>query len=95
MVLIMMCSGQFLETEVKNFCNKYNKDEGFIWTIINDIHTRDYGRNILWEKQKEEKEKNLADIPMSQYFAKCEKVSNAIYILKGLENCCENGWELK
>ena len=89
-----MCSGKFLEEQVQEFCNKYNQDEGNIWQIINKIHTKDYGRNLLWEKIQEEKEKNVGDIPMSEQFAKCEKVSNAIYILKGLENCIINGWDL-
>ena len=90
-----MCSGELLESQVQEFCNKYNKDEGYIWQVINNIHIRDYGRNILWEKQQEEKEKNCGDIPMSQAFAKENMVSNAIYILKGLENCVINDWELE
>lgn len=90
-----MCSGEYLEEQVQDFCNKYNQDEGNIWQTINTIHTRDYGRNILWEKNQEEKEKNCGDIPMSEQFAKSEKVSNAIYILKGLENCIINGWEFE
>jgi len=91
----MMESGIFLEEKVKEFCTRHKKDEGQIWQAINTIHTRDYGRNLMWEKQEEEKKNNSGDIPMSQYFAKCEKVSNAIDILKGLENCIQKGWELK
>lgn len=91
----MMYSGIYLEEQVKSFCQRNNKDEGQIWQIINNIHTKTYGRNIMWEKKEFENKNNTGDIPMSEYFAKCEKVSNAIEILKGLQNCVENGWELE
>ena len=90
-----MCSGQFLESEVRIFCNKYNQNEAYIWQVINRIHTKDYNRNILWEKQKEENESNIGDIEMSEQFAKANMVSNVIYILKGLENCVINCWEFE
>jgi len=90
-----MCSGEFLQERIEEFCNKYSQDQAYIWQVINRIHTRNYGRNIMWEKQKEEQENNLGDIPMSQAFAKEVLVHNVIYILKGLENCCENGWEFE
>lgn len=90
----MMESGIFLEERVQEFCSKHGRDEGAIWQIINDIHTREYGRNIMWEKHQEEHEKNMNDIPMSQFFAQKELVHNAISILKGLEVCIANNWEL-
>lgn len=90
-----MCSGQYLEEQVQRFCKECNQDEASIWQVINRIHTKDYNRNILWEKQKEEKENNTGDIPMSEQFAKANMVSNAIYILEGLENCVMNGWEFE
>lgn len=83
----MMESGIFLEEQVVKFCQRHNQDEGYIWGVINNIHTRDYGRNILWKKEQEEKENNLPDIPMSQQFAKENLVHRAIDILKGLEEC--------
>lgn len=91
----MMESGIFLEEQVVKFCQRNNQDEGYIWGVINNIHTRDFNRNIMWEKQQEEQENNLGDIPMSQQFAKAQMVHNVIYILKGLQNCVDNGWELK
>lgn len=90
----MMCSGEFLEERVQEFCINNSKDEGQMWQIINDIHTKQYGRNIMWEKQQYEKENNLGDIPMSQQFSKMNLVHRAIEILKGLEKCIQNGWEL-
>lgn len=89
-----MCSEEFLEERVQEFCRNNNKDEGQMWQIINDIHTKQYGRNIMWEKQQYEKENNLGDIPMSQQFAKMNLVHRAMEILKGLEGCIQNGWEL-
>ena len=91
----MMCSGEFLEERVQEFCRSNNKDEGQMWQIINDIHTKQYGRNIMWEKQQYEKENNLGDIPMSQQFAITNLVHRAVEILKGLEGCIQNGWELR
>jgi len=91
----MMESGIFLEEKVQEFCTRNNQDEGYIWGVINNIHTRDYGRNLMWEKQKEEAEKDYGDIPMSQQFAKENLVHRAIDILKGLEECAQKGWELK
>jgi hypothetical protein len=90
-----MCSGEYLENQVKEFCSRNQKDEGQTWQIINNIHTKDYGRNIMTENQTYEKENKLGDIPMSQYFAKVEKVSNAIRILKGMQNCINNNWGLE
>ena len=89
----MMQSGIFLEEKVKEFCTRNNKGEGQIWQLINNIHIKSYGRNVMWEKQEEEKKNNLPDIPMSQQFAKENLVHNAIYILKGLENCVQKGWD--
>ena len=91
----MMCSGEFLEEKVQEFCARNNQDEGYIWRIINNIHTKDYGRNIMWEKQEYEKENNLGDIQMSQQFAKENLVHRAIAILKGLDECVKNGWTLE
>lgn len=91
----MMYSGIYLKGEVVVFCQRNNKDEGQIWQIINNIHTKEYARNIMWEKQQFEKENNTGDIPMSEWFAKTETVHNAIYILKGLQNCIEKGWGLE
>lgn len=91
----MMYSGIYLSEQVKDFCKRNCKDEGQIWQIINNIHTKEFSRNIMWEKQQFEKENNTGDIPMAEWFAKAEKVHNAIYILKGLQNCIENGWGLE
>jgi hypothetical protein len=91
----MMYSGIYLKGEVISFCNENNIDEGHIWQVINRIHTKEYGRNIMWEKEQFQKENNTGDIPMSQYFAKTETVHNAIEILKGLKNCIKNGWEFE
>lgn len=83
----MMCSGEFLEERVQEFCMNNNKDEGQMWQIINDINTKQYGRNIMWEKQQYEKENKLGDIPMSQQFAKMNLVHRAVEILKDLKKC--------
>lgn len=91
----MMCSGQLLEEKVQEFCKNNDRDEGHIWQIINSIHTKQFGRNIMWEKKQHEKENNIGDIPMAQFFAKCHIVSNAIEIIKGLEECINNGWDLE
>lgn len=91
----MMCSGEFLEEKVQRFCENNNKDEGYIWQVINDIHTKEFGRNIMWEKQQYEKKNNLPDIPMSQQFARENLVHRAIEILKGLEECINNNWKLE
>ena len=91
----MMCSGQLLEEKVKEFCKNNDKDEGYIWQVINNIHIKQFGRNIMWEKKQYEKENNIGDIPMAQFFAKAQKVNNAIEILKGLEECIKNGWYLE
>jgi len=91
----MMCSDQLLEEKVKEFCTRNKKDEGDMWQVINHIHTKEYGRNIIWEKQEEEKKNNIGDIPMSQYFAKIQMVHNAIHIIQGLENCIQKGWDLR
>jgi hypothetical protein len=88
-----MCSGQLLEEKVKEFCVRHGKDEGYIWQTINTIHTKEYGRNILWEKQQYEKENNIGDIPMSEQFAKENLVHRAIDILKGLDTCIRNDWK--
>lgn len=90
-----MYSGIYLNEEVIKFCEENNKDLGEIWQVINRIHTKQYFRNIMWEKQQFEKEHNTGDIPMSEYFAKTETVHNAIEILKGLKNCIANGWEFE
>ncbi|NRT91846.1 hypothetical protein [Clostridium beijerinckii] len=91
----MMCSGELLEEKVQEFCNNNNRDEGQIWKVINDVHTRTYGRNIMWEKEQYQEENNLADIPMAEQFAKLNLVHRAIEILKGLQECIKNGWELE
>ncbi|EKQ51589.1 MULTISPECIES: hypothetical protein [unclassified Clostridium] len=91
----MMCSGEFLEEKVQEFCKINNKNEGQIWHLINNIHTKEYGRNIMWEKQQYEKQNNLGDIPMSQQFAKENLVHRVIEILKGLQECIKNGWQLQ
>jgi hypothetical protein len=90
-----MCSGQLLEEKVKEFCHRNGKDEGYIWQVINDIHTKEYGRNIMWEKQQFEKENNLPDIQMSEQFAKENLVSRAMQIVAGLQNCINNNWKLE
>lgn len=51
----MMCSGELLEEKVQEFCNNNNRDEGQIWQVINNVHTRMYGRNIMWEKEQYQK----------------------------------------
>lgn len=91
----LMCSGLVLEEEVQSFCKRNNLNEGEIWQVINRIHTRVYNRNIMWEKQQEENEKGIGDIPMYQQFAKAQLVHNAIYIVQGLQNCCDNGWDFE
>ncbi|NOW89843.1 uncharacterized protein YjaG (DUF416 family) [Clostridium beijerinckii] len=91
----MMCSGELLEEKVQEFCNNNNRDEGQIWQVINNVHTRMYGRNIMWEKEQYQKENNLKDIPMAEQFAKLNLVYRAIEILKGLQECIKNGWELE
>ncbi|ABR36040.1 hypothetical protein [Clostridium beijerinckii] len=91
----MMCSGELLEEKVQKFCNNNNKDEGQIWQVINNVHTRTYGRNIMWEKEQYQKENNLEDIPMAEQFAKLNLVHRAVEILKGLQDCIKNGWELE
>lgn len=90
-----MCSGQFLEEKVKEFCKTNNKDEGYIWKVINNIHMKQFGRNIMWEKEQFQKQKNTGDIPMSEWFAKNEIVHRAIEILKGMQNCINNNWKLE
>jgi len=90
-----MYSGIYLNEEVMKFCKENNKDLGEIWQVINRIHTKQYSRNIMLEKQQFERENNTGDIPMSEYFAKTETVHNAIEILKGLKNCIEKGWEFE
>lgn len=90
-----MCSGELLEEKVQEFCKNNNRDEGQIWQVINEVHTRTYGRNIMWEKEQYQKENNLADIPMAEQFAKLNLVHRAIEILKGLQECIKNGWELE
>ena len=91
----LMCSGLLLESEVQKFCANNNLDEGEMWQVINRIHTNQYGRNIMWEKQQEEKEKGISDIPMSEQFAKNVLVHRVIEILKGLQECCNNGWDFE
>ncbi|NRT73283.1 hypothetical protein [Clostridium beijerinckii] len=91
----MMCSGELLEEKVQEFCKNNNRDEGQIWQVINEVHTRTYGRNIMWEKEQYQKENNLEDIPMAEQFAKLNLVHRAIEILKGLQECIKNGWELE
>ncbi|CUU49834.1 MULTISPECIES: hypothetical protein [Clostridium] len=91
----MMCSGELLEEKVQEFCKNNNRDEGQIWQVINNVHTRTYGRNIMWEKEQYQKENNLEDIPMAEQFAKLNLVHRAIEILKGLQECIKNGWELE
>ncbi|NRT36630.1 uncharacterized protein YjaG (DUF416 family) [Clostridium beijerinckii] len=91
----MMCSGELLEEKVQEFCKNNNRDEGQIWQVINNVHTRTYGRNIMWEKEQYQKENNLEDIPMAEKFAKLNLVHRAIEILKGLQECIKNGWELE
>ncbi|WP_026887023.1 hypothetical protein [Clostridium beijerinckii] len=91
----MMCSGELLEEKVQQFCKNINKDEGQIWQVINSVHTKTYGRNIMFEKERYQKENNLEDIPMAEQFAKLNLVHRAIEILKGLEECAKNGWELE
>lgn len=91
----MMCSADLLEERVQEFCRNNNKDEGEIWQIINNIHTKQFGRNIMWEKQEFEKNNNCGDIPMAEYFAKQTLVTRAIEIIMGLEICIENGYPLE
>ncbi|GEP65904.1 hypothetical protein CBE01nite_36720 [Clostridium beijerinckii] len=91
----MMCSGELLEEKVQEFCKNNNRDEGQIWQVINNAHTRTYGRNIMWEKEQYQKENNLGDIPMAEQFAKLNLVHRAIEILKRLQECIKNGWELE
>ncbi|NRY59634.1 hypothetical protein [Clostridium beijerinckii] len=91
----MMCSGELLEEKVQEFCKNNNRDEGQIWQVINNVHTRTYGRNIMWEKEQYQKENNLSDIPMAEQFARLNFVHRAIEILKGLQECIKNGWELE
>lgn len=50
-----MCSGELLEEKVQEFCKNNNRDEGQIWQVINEVHTRTYGRNIMWEKEQYQK----------------------------------------
>jgi hypothetical protein len=92
---MVMYSGIFLREQVENFCRENNKDLGEIWQVINRIHTKEYGRNICWEKQQFERENNTGDIPMSEWFAKTETVHNAINIIKGIQNCIEKGWDFE
>lgn len=92
----IMCSGEYLESRVQNFCKDNTKDEGDIWQIINNIHIKVYGRNIIWEKQEYEKNNNIhEDIPLSQYFAWNIIVHHAILIIQGLEECIINNWALE
>lgn len=91
----MMQSGILLQEEMHKFCKTNNYDEGLAWQTLNKIHTEEYGRNIIWEKNQYEKENNLGDVPLCEYFAKQEKVSNAIRIIKGMQNCINNGWGIK
>lgn len=90
-----MYSGLHLSEQVKEFCKINLLDEGNIWQVINRIHTKEYGRNICWEKEQFQRENNTGDIPMSEWFAKTETVHNAIDILKGLKNCIEKGWDFE
>lgn len=91
----MMCSSELLENKMQNFCNKNHMDEGIAWAILNKIHTRDYGKNVMYEKNQYEIKNNLGDIPMAEYFGETQMVSNAIRVLDGMENCLRNGWELE
>lgn len=91
----LMCSGEVLEEEVQKFCKRNNQDEGEIWQVINRIHTRNFDRNIMYEKQQEEIRDGVGDIPMAQQFAKEKMVSNVIYILQGLQKCCDEGWDFE
>jgi hypothetical protein len=90
-----MYSGIFLKEQVEAFCRENNKDLGEIWQIINRIHTKQFGRNICWEKEQFQRDNNTGDIPMEQWFARVEMVHNAIEILKGLKECIREGWEFE
>lgn len=91
----MMYSGIYLNGEVTTFCKDNQLDIGETWQVINRIHTKQYARNIMFEKQQFEKEHNTGDIPMAEYFAKTETVHNAIEILKGLKECVKEGWDFE
>ena len=91
----MMESGLTLEKSVQDFCKANNKDEGDIWQIINRIHAKRYGIDVMNEKHKYESDNNLPDVPMSQFFAIKQMVNHAMKILTGLENCIINNWPLE
>ena len=91
----MKCSSELLNSKMKDFCNRNHIDEGVTWSILNNIYARDYGRNIMYEKNQHERENNLGDIPMCEYFGEIECVGNAIRVLDGMENCLRNGWGLE
>jgi hypothetical protein len=90
-----MYSGIFLKEQVEKFSKENNRDLGEIWQVINRIHTKQFGRNICWEKEQFQMKNNTGDIPMEQWFARTETVHNAIEILKGLKNCIENNWSFE
>jgi hypothetical protein len=91
----MMCSAQVLEEKVQEFSKKNNIDEGQLWQTINNIHTKQFGRNLMWEKQEFEKNNNCGDVPMAEQFAKENLVHRAIEIIKGLEVCILEGYPLE
>ena len=90
-----MCSGQFLEDEVQKFCSENGLNEGEIWHVINRIHEKKYGGNMMKQKNDYERENSCSDIPMSQWFANKSLVHNAIDILEGLKNCIKNNWNFE
>jgi hypothetical protein len=90
-----MCSGQVLEDLVQEFCIKNNKNEGELWQIINNIHTKQYGINVMSKKHEYEKENGLGDVPMADQFARMSMVHNAVDILKGLQECIYKGYPLE
>ena len=81
----MQCSAILLDKKIKAYCAKHNKSEYEVWQEINARYLKQEERNILWEKEQDERSRNCK-IEEAQAFAERNLVNRVFRMLDEWEN---------